>query len=334
MSQAQETGGEEALVQEIVAADIGGTHARFALATVANGRVRSLGEAVTLKVADHASLPLAWRAFAATLGREPPRAAALAVAGPVRGDVLKFTNSPWVFRRASLAEEIGVEKLLLINDFGAVGHAVAQIPPGDLIHIAGPRQPFPRPGVVSIIGPGTGLGVAQLVLDLDSYRVIETEGGHVDFAPHDAFEDALLQRMRQQFLRVSIERIVSGPGLAHIRAALPGVDAAPAPADDAALWSAAISGADAFSSAALERFCLCFGGFAGDAALIHGASAIVLAGGLSPRIAHLLPQSGFASRLTAKGRYSQMIAELPVWLIGHPQPGLFGAAAAFATQFK
>jgi glucokinase len=100
------------------------------------------------------------------------------------------------------------------------------------------------------------------------------------------------------------------------------------------LWSAAISGADAFSSAALERFCLCFGGFAGDAALIHGASAIVLAGGLPPRIAHLLPQSGFASRLTAKGRYSQMMAELPVWLIGHPQPGLFGAAAAFATQFK
>jgi len=334
MSRAQEMADQETAAQEIVAADIGGTHARFALATVANGRVSALGKAVTLKVADHASLPLAWRAFATTLGREPPRAAALAVAGPVRGDVLKFTNSPWIFRRASLAEEIGVENLLLINDFGAVGHAVAQIPPDDLIHIAGPRRPFPRPGVVSIIGPGTGLGVAQLVLDVDSYRVIETEGGHVDFAPQDAFEDALLQRMRQQFLRVSIERVVSGPGLAQIRAALPGVEAGPVPADDTALWSAAISGADAFSSAALERFCLCLGGFVGDVALIHGANAIVLAGGLPPRIAHLLPQSGFASRLTAKGRYSQMMAGLPVWLIGHPQPGLLGAAAAFATRFK
>ncbi len=151
--------------QEIVAADIGGTHARFALASVAKGRVRALGEAVTFKVADYASLQLAWRAFAATLGREPPRAAALAVAGPVRGDVLKFTNSPWVLRPASLAQEIGVEKLLLINDFGAIGHAVAQIPPDELIHIAGPRQPFSRPGVVSIIGPGTGLGVALLLLD-------------------------------------------------------------------------------------------------------------------------------------------------------------------------
>jgi len=203
-----------------------------------------------------------------------------------------------------------------------------------LIHIAGPRQPFPRPGVVSIIGPGTGLGVAQLLLDCDSYRVVETEGGHVDFAPQDAFEDALLHRMRQQFLRVSIERIVSGPGLAQIRAALPGVEAAPVPADDAALWSEAISGADAFSSAALERFCMCFGGFAGDVALVHGANAVVLAGGLSPRIAHLLPKSGFASRLTAKGRYAEMMAALPVWLIGHPQPGLFGAAAAFAARFK
>ncbi len=320
--------------REIVVADIGGTNARFALAKVGGGRVRELGEASTFKVADYASLPLAWRAFVERIGREPPRAAAFAVALPVRGEVLKFTNSPWIFRPASLGGEIGVDDLLLINDFGAVGHAVAQLDPGDMIHIAGPRRPLPRPGIVSIVGPGTGLGVAQALLEQEAYHVVETEGGHIDFAPRDAFEDALLQRMRRQFLRVSIERIVSGPGLAHIHAALPGVEAAPAFADDNALWTAAISGEDAFARAALDRFCQAFGGFAGDVALVQGANAIVLAGGLPPRMVDFLPRSGFAQRLTAKGRYAEMLADLPVWLIGHPQPGLFGAAAAFATRYK
>jgi glucokinase len=320
--------------EEIVVADIGGTHARFALAEIGGGKAPTLGEPVTLKVAEHASLPLAWRAFAAALGREPPRHASFAVACPVRGDVLKFTNNPWVFRPATLPGEIGVDRLLLINDFGAVGHAVAQLEPDALVHIAGPRQPPPRPGIVSIVGPGTGLGVAQLLLGSESYRVVETEGGHVDFAPHDAFEDALLQRMRQHYLRVSIERIVSGPGLAHIRAALPGVEAAPAAGDDAALWSAAISGEDAFARAALDRFCMLLGGFAGDVALLQGANAIVLAGGLPPRIAPILLQSSFWQKLTAKGRYSEMLASLPVWMISHPQPGLYGAAAAFAAKHK
>jgi glucokinase len=319
---------------EIVVADIGGTHARFALASVTGGRVKKLGQAVTLKVAEHASLPLAWSAFEAKLGRSPPRAAAFAVACPVRGDILKFTNNPWVFRPATLANELGIDRLILINDFGAVGHAVAQVPPGDLVHIAGPRTHLPRPGVISILGPGTGLGVAQLLLDENSYRVVETEGGHVDFAPRDAFEDALLHRLRLQFLRVSIERIVSGPGLAHIRDALPGAENAPALPNDQALWEAAIGDADPFSRAALEKFCLCFGSIAGDIALTQGGEAIVLAGGLPPRIAHMLPQSGFAQRLTAKGRYAEMMASLPVWLIAHPQPGLFGAAAAFAAQEK
>ena len=329
VSEARETSSEE-----IVVADIGGTHARFALARIAAGRVLALGEATTLRVADHASLPAAWRAFAALLGRAPPRAAAFAVACPVRGDVLKFTNNPWTFRRAALTAEIGVERLIFINDFGAVGHAVAQAGAQDLIHIAGPRRPLPRPGIVSILGPGTGLGVAQLLLDPKSYRVVETEGGHVDFAPQDAFEDDLLQRLRRQFSRVSIERLISGSGLAQIRAALPGVQDAPVFADNRDLWAAAISGADPLARAALERFCLCLGAVAGDVALTQGANAIVLAGGLSPRIAHLLPQTGFARRLTAKGRYAAMMADLPVWLIAHPQPGLFGAAAAFAARYQ
>ncbi len=327
-----DSGNGQGREEEIVVADIGGTHARFALARLRSGSAPALGEAVTLRVAQYASLKLAWRAFAQKIGREPPRAASFAVACPVRGDVLKFTNNPWVFRPATLAGELGLDRVTLINDFGAVGHAVAQAAPEDLIHVAGPRRPLPRPGIVTIVGPGTGLGVAQLLLDEKAYRVIETEGAHADFAPCDAFEDQLLGRLRRKFARVSIERIVSGPGLAEIHAVLAGLENTPAFADDRALWTAAIAGDDSFARQALERFCLSLGSVAGDIALIHGANAVVLAGGLSPRIAHLLPDSGFAQRLTAKGRYAEIMANLPVWMISHPQPGLFGAAAAFAAQ--
>lgn len=318
--------------QEIGVADIGGTHARFAIAGVAGGRVRALGPAAVLRVADYPSFADAWRAFAAEAPGPTLRAAALAVACPVRGDELKLTNSPWRLRPAALAAELGVEQLTIVNDFGAIGHAVAQLAPEDFALVCGPRRAPPRPGAVSVIGPGTGLGVALTLLDRDSHRVIETEAGHFGFAPRDAFEDALLARLRRKFGRVSTERILSGPGLAEIRAALPGAEAAPGPADDKALWEAALSGADPLSRAALERFCAGLGAFAGDIALAHGADAVVLAGALSTRLADLLPQTDFANNLAAKGRFAAMMAAMPVWRITHPQPGLFGAAAAFAAR--
>lgn len=317
--------------QEIGVADIGGTHARFAIARIADGRARALGPATVFDVADYPGLAEAWRAFIAVSGAPAPRAAALAVASPVRGDVLQFTNSPWRMRLAALPGELGVEALTVVNDFGAVGHAVAHLAPEEFIHIAGPKRPLPRPGAVSIVGPGTGLGVALTLLDDKGHRVVETEGGHVSFAPRDAFEDALLARLQMKYGRVSAERVISGPGLAEIRAALHEADAS-TPPDDKALWEAAISGADPLARAALERFCGCLGAFAGDVALIHGAGAIVLGGGLGPRIAGFLPTSGFVESLVAKGRYAAAMADMPVWLIAHPQPGLFGAAAAFAAQ--
>ncbi|WP_294536876.1 glucokinase [uncultured Rhodoblastus sp.] len=322
----------ETQAEEIVVADIGGTHARFALARIAGGRVAALGDAATLKVSDYPDLPAAWRAFAARLGREPPPRACFAVACPVRGEVLKFTNNPWVFRPGELAGELGIDELVLVNDFGAVAHAVAETDPQELIHIAGPRRPPPRPGIVSIIGPGTGLGVALLLFDRHGHRVVETEGGHAEFAPLDDFEAALALRLRQSFGRVSIERVISGSGLAQIRAAMPHAENAALFADDRDLWAAAISGDDLLARAALERFCLCLGAAAGDIALTHGAGAIVLGGGLPPRIKDFLRGPGFAQRLVAKGRYAETMADLPVWLIAHEQPGLFGAAAAFAAR--
>jgi len=320
---------------ELVAADIGGNHARFALADVENGQVKRLSEAVTLRTAEHASLQTAWEAFGGQLGRPLPRAAAIAMACPMEGDVLKLTNNPWIIRPALIAERLGVDRVTLINDFGAVGHAVVRVDPEHLSHVCGHDLPLPDHGVVSIVGPGTGLGVAHVLRRDNRDHVIETEGGHIEYAPLDAIEDAIFARLRQRYRRVSVERIVSGPGLANIYEGLAAIEGrAVQSVDDKALWTAALAGDDSLTTAALDRFCLALGSVAGDIALAQGANAVVIAGGLGLRIAHLLPRSGFASRFTAKGRFEPMMSTIPVKVITHPQPGLFGAAAAFAEEYS
>jgi glucokinase len=308
---------------ELVAVDLGGTNVRFAIAEAAHGAVVSLGNATTLHTAEHASLATAWEAYAARTARALPRAASLAVACPISGEVLKLTNSPWVLRPASLKSELGIDRLTLINDFGAVGHAVAQLPPADLRHVTGPTEDLPAVGVIGIVGPGTGLGVAHVLRTADTYHVIESEGGHIDFAPADSIDDGILARLRARYRRVSAERVVSGPGLANIYEYLATLEGRAIPTLD---------GTDTLAVTALGRFCAVLGGVAGDLALAQGAHAMVIGGGIGTRIADILPHSGFASRFTAKGRLEAMLSRIPVKLITHPQPGLFGAAAAFAVE--
>lgn len=318
---------------ELVAADIGGSHARFALAEVEGGQVTSLGEAVTLRTVEHASLQTAWATFGKQLGRSLPRAAAIAVACPITGEMLKLTNNPWIIRPAMIGERLGLDRVTLINDFGAVGHAVVRVGPEHLRHLCGPDVPLPEQGVISIVGPGTGLGVAQVLRRDGHTHVIESEGGHIDFAPVDEIEDMILARLRKRYRRVSAERIVSGSGLANIYEGLAAIEGrAVDTGDNEALWTTALAGDDSLAVAALDRFCLALGSVAGDIALVHGANAVVIAGGLGLRIAHLLPSSGFAGRFAAKGRFESRMASTPVKVITHPQPGLFGAAAAFAEE--
>ena len=321
--------------ETVVAVDIGGTHARFALAAVADGRVVSLGSPVTLKTAEHASLQTAWEDFGRQAGRDLPRAAAIAIACPVRGEVLKLTNNPWIIRPALVNEKLGVDRHVLINDFEAVGHAVAQAGNEHFVHLTGPEGPLPEDGTISIVGPGTGLGVAHIWRGNGSYHVQATEGGHIDFAPLDAIEDALLKALRQRYRRVSAERIVSGPGLPDIYATLAAIEGRAVHAmDDKTLWTLALEGSDSLATAAVDRFCMTLGSVAGDIALAQGGGAVVIAGGLGLRIKDILVQSGFADRFRAKGRFETLMAALPVKLITHPQPGLFGAAAAFARDFR
>lgn len=320
---------------QIVSVDIGGTHARFALAEVEAGRVIDLGEAVTLKTAEHASFQTAWEDFGRISGQPLPKAAAIAIAGPVDADVIKLTNNPWIIRRSLVCEKLSVDSFVIVNDFGAVGHAVAQASAEHFLHITGPEQPLADAGTISIIGPGTGLGVANVWRNGSEYHVQATEGGHIDFAPLDTIEDVVLARLRKRHRRVSVERVVSGPGLIDIYEALASIEGrAVQQSDDKMLWQLGMSGDDSLAAAAVDRFCLSLGSVAGDITLTQGGfGGVVIAGGLGLRIKDILVRSGFAERFRAKGRFEGLMASIPVKLITHPQPGLFGAAAAYAQEY-
>lgn len=318
---------------DLVVSDIGGTHARFAVATIGDRGIE-LTEPVTLATADYPTLPDAWQAFAASLGRPLPDNASLALAAPIVGDHIPLTNNPWSIRRSELCETLGVEHYSVLNDFAAIGHAVASAPASAFEHVAGPEIDLPKQGAITIIGPGTGLGVALVWRNADgTYHVQATEGGHAEFAPVDEIDDALVALLRPKYGRVVNERVVAGPGIVAIHQVLAERRGCSVPQlDDRTLWKKGASGEDGLAAAAVERFCLSLGSLAGDFVLGHGSQGVVIAGGIGQRIRAQLHGPGFAERFRDKDPYRRLMEAIPVKLITHPQPGLYGAAAAFACE--
>jgi glucokinase len=318
----------------LVAVDVGGTHARFAIAECAPGERPAIGATRRYSAADHEDLPAAWRHFASDLGEPLPDAACVAVAAPLGEPVVRFTNSPWSLDTAALKADLGVARLSLINDFGAVAHAVAASREDELVHVHGPPGPLPAEGVISVMGLGTGLGVAILRRDGPDYQVIETEGAHAGFAAADAEDEAIAWQLRHQFGRVSIERLVSGPGLVNIVRALAAAESSDVEVGDAqSLWADALDGSDPLAVRALDRLVMAFGTAAGDLALAHGSEAVVLTGSLANRMVGRLRSPLFVDRFCAKGRYRDRMERIGVKVATHAEAGLLGAAIAFQREF-
>ncbi len=310
----------------IAVADIGGTNARFALAEIDGRDVLELGEPVTLSTSDYPSFGEAWRAFASSNPGAEPNSLGLAFAGPVDGSHFRLTNNDWSVDRDKL-RALGIDHAVIVNDFGAIAYAVATLGDSHFEPLCGPSGPLPRQGVTTIVGPGTGLGVAMIVArNDDDWTVIETEGGHINFAPTDAVEDSILASLRQRFGRVSVERLASGPGLGNVHRALTGSEVE----DGRELWKRALGGWEDSATISLDLWCAILGSFAGDLALAHGADSVVVAGGLGYRLRGILPNSPFPARFVAKPPFEQRVRAIPVSMLAHPQPGLLGAAVAFA----
>lgn len=305
-------------------ADIGGTNARFGLTdtTAAHTTVEAVH---SLRCAEFASVKQATMHYLKQVDVKPIRAG-IALACPVGGEVIRMTNRAWSFARDELQSALTLETLLLLNDFGAVAHAVPALTADDHVCLH-PGTQGGLAGPISILGPGTGLGVAALIGDeVRGWQVLETEGGHVSFAPLGDEESAIAKWLTARFGRASNERLLSGAGLSHIHAALAGSEAALR--DPADIVAGSLSGEDLLARRALSRFCAVLGSVAGDTALIHGARSVLIAGGIVPRFVPFLKASAFRERFLAKGRFAPHLETVAIHVITHPQPGLLGAAQA------
>lgn len=308
-------------------ADIGGTNARFGLEDYTSSEVAVIKR---YSVSDYATFAEALNRFLYDVAlldewQPKPLAACLAVACPVDADIIPFTNSPWVVNRNEIAEALGGARVELINDFSAVGHGVIDLKPKDWLQIGGTQPVAGRPIVV--LGPGTGLGVCTLVPIGAGYKVLDGEGGHVDFAPVDPQEIAVLEILTRRFGRVSAERLLSGAGIVNIYCALAQLANKPVEYDSpAAITAAALQGVETLASKSLAMFCRILGSQAGSLTLSLGAKGgVYIVGGIVPRFVEFFAKSDFRQRFEAKGRMRPYMAPIPVRVVLKENLGIYGA---------
>jgi glucokinase len=239
---------------------------------------------------------------------------------------IEFTNLDWQISEGDLLAHFEFEAVKLVNDFAAQALACPLLEPDDL-RVLGPQL---RPGSdcpLVILGAGTGFGVAGLARGERGDVAIPAEGGHAGFAPYDDVEMEVWKRLKARYGRVSIERLLSGPGLFDLYRALADIEGANAELpDDKAVIEAANTG-DRLGGVAVDRFCGILGSVAGDLALNFGArGGIFVSGGLAPRIADRLAASQFRARFEDKGRLSPFVAQIPTSLVLHPYPAIVGCS--------
>jgi len=307
-----------------IVGDVGGTHARFGLTDL--GRpIPEIEQPITFLSADYETGHAALTAYLDRVGMaSPPEAVAIAVAGPVIGGAIAFTNMSWTLSETGL-KAFGFRRAALINDFGALALAAPHLPPA-ACHTIGPDL-SPPDASVAVVGAGTGFGVSLLARDAQGQVVVSTEGGHIAFAPSDEIEVQVLQILTKAFGRVSIERILSGPGILNLHRALCQIAGVVTSCASPADISGSARAGDKIAIQTLERFCAILGAVAGDFALSYGArGGVYVAGGIAPRMLDVLQASAFRSRFEDKGRFRDYVAAIPTRVVTHPYLALLGAA--------
>ena len=311
----------------VLIADIGGTNARFAVVEHAGAGHRELGITPTAAHAD----PIAAIRDTALRGlAHAPRSAIFAIAAPIEGDRVAFTNCPWVFEPKRLIAELGFTDVVVVNDFEAQGLALPGLAAGDVVEIG---TGIARSDATKlVVGPGTGLGVGQLVHSRGSWIPVPGEGGHVTFAPSGIREKAIVDLLARDLGRVSAEHVLCGAGLVRLHRAIRTLDGGPLEAiDPAGVTTAALAG-EPTAAEVLEIWSTALGRFAGDMALVclpHGG--VHIGGGIPPRVLPFLTDGRFRAAFDDKAPYRDMMAGFSVSVVVHPVPAFVGLAA-FAAR--
>jgi len=310
--------------------DIGGTNARFALADCSNPTHPNIHALEHLPSADYESLEAAISAYLKKTGTEPPPVAVLAVAGPVSNGEVTLTNLSWKTSERALAK-LGFGRAHLVNDFRALAAAADSLHDDDL-ELIGPDLARAKDATIAIAGAGTGFGCSALVKTRGKFIALAGEGGHIGFSPEDDTEIEILKILSRRFGRVSIERIVSGPGLVNLYGALCEIEGVKAEFDEPPQIIDAVD-KNKIAHAAVERFCAIFGATAGDIALAFGArGGVLIAGGLSEAMTKFLKAGSFRARFEGKGRLSHLVREIPTHMIRHEEAALLGCARLAAED--
>lgn len=314
-------------------ADIGGTNARFALVFGDDGKP---SHEQVLSCADFDGPVAAIRHYlehcAGKIGGVSPHAAALAIANPITGDWVKMTNHTWEFSIEQTRMALGLERLILLNDFTALALSLPRIDASELRQV-GPGTPAPD-SALALIGPGTGLGASGLVPSANGWIPLEGEGGHASFSPADAYEAEILRIVRQRYSHVSIERLVSGKGLPNLYAAIAELDGHTVQTlSPAEITSAAIAQSDPLCIKVMNSFCAMLGTAAANLVLNLGArGGVYVGGGIVPKLGGFFDQSPFRRRFEERGRFSEYLAQIPSYVITARTPALIGAAEALRRK--
>lgn len=328
-SSSHDTHDAEAVAVAVVG-DVGGTNARFALVRAPGGRPEAL---VTLATADHPHLAAALQAYLAQVGRPAVREAAVAIANPIDGDAVSMTNNHWKFSIEATRRQLGLSRLLMLNDWEALALAAPALSGDELAAIGSGQGVVDAPR--ALIGPGTGLGVSSLVRSpLGEWVAIPGEGGHVTLAPTCEREARIIEVLWRRYSHVSAERLVSGMGLENLYQAIATLDGVPARGHDAAaVCRLGLAGTDRQCAEALASFCGLLGSVAGNLALMLGArGGVYIGGGIVPRLGDYFHSSPFREKFEAKGRFKNYMARIPTYVIRAPYPALTGAAMALQVR--
>jgi len=314
-------------------ADIGGTNARFAL-ELGPGRIERIE---VLACASHATLGEAMRAYLAmpaVAAAGAVRHAAIAIANPVMGDMVRMTNHHWEFSIEALRRECGFDTFVVVNDFEALAMALPWLGAADKVQVGGGAPVAGAP--IGLLGAGTGLGVSGLVPAPDgkSWTALRSEGGHVTFAPANETEVAILQYAWREFEHVSAERFLSGAGVELIYRALAQLRGAAEPALEAPEISRrALTGACALCEEVVDVFCGMLGTVAGNLAVTLGAQGgVYIGGGIVPRLGERFAHSCFRRRFEQKGRFAGYLAAVPTYVITAEYPAFLGVSAILTER--
>ncbi|PTN12196.1 glucokinase [Nitrosomonas aestuarii] len=322
--------------KQLIYGDIGGTKTLLQIAELKNGTVHEQGahRYRSSEYSDFADILTDFLDRISATGIHcKPITACFAVAGPVVAQQAQLTNLPWQMSAAQIAQTFLIPHVKLLNDFEAAALAVEILTPSDLASLQQGREQAHAMRV--ILGAGTGMGVAWLAWQKDSYQPISTEAGHVDFAPTSALQIRLLETLQKKFPHVSVERLLSGAGLTHIFNFLQTTStefSSPAPShldeedSGATVTALAIEQNHPVAVRSLELFAEIYGAYAGNLALTGLCrNGVYIAGGIAPRIIHILRAGGFMRAFCNKGRFSKLMHDIPVQVITNPSVSLLGA---------